>query len=55
MTDMEFIRMRQAEGRGERPKVSATLPRPAPRLAALMRLARQPAGPRPAGDRRRQA
>lgn len=55
MTDMEYIRMRQDEGRGDR---SATRPAPGERssrrVAALMRLARQTRGQRPGGRLQRQ-
>lgn len=45
MTDSEFIRMRQAEGRSRQPE-AGELPaeRPSRRIAALMRLARQARG-----------
>ncbi len=53
MTDMEFIRMRQAEGRAERPEAPTPQRRPVSRVAALMRLARPSAGAR-RDDRTRQ-
>ena len=45
MTDNEYIRMRQAEGRGDQ-SASGIVPaaRPSRRIVALMRLARQAHG-----------
>jgi hypothetical protein len=46
MTDMEFIYMRQAEGRAKRPNAPTRQSHPASRVAALMRFARRSAGSR---------
>jgi len=54
MTDSEYIRMRQAEGRGEAPTSGgAPTQRPPMRLAALMRLALAGRGGRDSGRRGR--